>query len=256
MKLSEAEAAFVDAVARDFRYLTEKHGFAKNDPKWDGRGISLVHHHDRLDVSNYLEADEQYITLLFPLSEGLRRPIVDSADDETFAYFTMADLPGESLTSERTALASVVDLENEVARRADVLSRHVTHLLSAEDYAGAVRDRVRLKQLSALIPQWRDFVQLVETGFGDGIAQYVAGVNTRGQIASFLKWPGALPAPLAKQLEAADRKFDATTVPVSFDARGAMHLPHPRARRWWRMPEKPMGRLRDYLFRPERGAPS
>jgi hypothetical protein len=74
MSLSEMETLFVDAARREFRFLVDEYGFAEQPLAWDGRGISLNHTGPRLEVSNYLEGDDGYTTLIFPLRNGSRLP--------------------------------------------------------------------------------------------------------------------------------------------------------------------------------------
>lgn len=252
VRLSEAEACFLDAERSRFGFLEREHGFAVVPPSWDGHGVSVIHRHPKLEVVNYLEADEVFLTTLWPLVAGRRLPVFDAENDEPFSSFEVDELvgPAQQQAHPGVAYADVRALEAEVARRGGLLRDHIDGLLTDDGtLVRQIRDRIRDTRLRALVPRWIEFVRQVRHGFDDGIAPYVAGVNLRGQIKSLLKWPSEVPPEIAQQLQVADDEFDSATVPIAYATHGGLY-PHPRAVRWWRLPEDPRGRLREYFFGP------
>ena len=41
MKLTEADASFLDAVSREFAFLSTEHGFRAEEPEWDDNGLRM-----------------------------------------------------------------------------------------------------------------------------------------------------------------------------------------------------------------------
>jgi len=241
MPLSKTEELFVDAVRRDFRFLIDEYGFVEKPLTWDGHGISLNHAGSTFEVSNYLEGDEGYTTLVFPLREGSRLPAFDGEMDETFSDFFVEDLltaesPPKGVAS--ASFADPADLLNAVAARAAVLREHIQTLIADDGpFLALIRDRMRERLLRELVPKWVQFVEQVRRGYRGSGAGYVAGVNNRGAIRSLLSWPGSVPLELERQLRNADAQFDADTEPIALKEGAVRVLPHPRATRWFRRPK-------------------
>jgi hypothetical protein len=241
MRLSETEALFVEAVQREFGFLVVEYGFVEKPVTWNGEGISVSHVGPVLEVSNFLEAEQNYATFIFPLRDGARLPIFDAEMDERFTYFFVEDLlstspPPKGVGSE--ALSSRAELLNSVAARAAVLRDHIG-ALSTDDgtMIAAIRDRMRVKHLRDLVQQWTQFVQRVRRGYEGTGPGYVAGVNVRGAIRSLVSWSGNVPREMERELREADAQFDAATDPVALEPGSVRVLPHPRATRWFRRPK-------------------
>ena len=250
MRLSEREACFVDAVRKEFCFLAKDFGFVEQELNWDGQGIRLSYRHPKLEVSNYLESEENYSTTVMPLVGGQAPPIFDDEFDEPFTYFEL----GEAFGTETEPLPQrFVDdraLEDAVRQRAEIVREHIGAWLA--DSGAIFREigsQIREARLIRLIPRWQRFVESIQNGFEGGVTEYVAGVNVRGQINSLLKWPVASHGAPSQQLADADEQFERLTVPMKYAAGASKVSPHPRAQRWWRLPEEPKGRLRDYFFR-------
>jgi hypothetical protein len=251
VKLSEHEACFVDAVHKELGFLVTDHAFTQQNLAWDGQGIKLAHRHPNLEISNYLESEKNYATNVMPLTRGKPPALFDDDFDEPFTYFELAEAFGSDNEPLPRKFLDDRDLEQAIARRAQIVRENVSIWLLDDGIAfSAIAIRIKGARLSRLVPRWEQFVASVDRGFDGGIAEYVAGVNLRGQIKSLvLKWPGVSDDELLKRLGVADDTFDRLTVPMKYGSGASKILPHERARRWWRLPEVPKGRLRDYVFR-------
>ena len=254
MTLSETEAVFAEAIPREFAYLVDEFSFSAETPTINGQGITLSHVHRKLRIANYLEASRDYSTFLIPLRRGKAAALFDNELDEPITFFQADELIGQDDSPDGANTATLVrltdprNLEEVVRLRAALLRPYVGDFLSAGDkFLDQVRQRIRDSRLRRLVPGWVEFVESVERGYDGGIAGYVAGVNTRGQIRSLLKVPGEIDPILVLRLKDADARFDRATVPMR-NARHQTVMPHPRALRWWRLPENPTGRLRDHFF--------
>lgn len=252
LALSDKERVFVDAVTRHFAFLCDL-GFVGDGPLWDGRAVSIVHSHAGVRVRNQLEGEEQYWTTFDLLADGQDVLMFDKDLDERFTMFEIQEIldPPESMDPRLATwrYRDISALADAVAARAAYLRQIVEELVARDGaFAARIRDRIKRDRLRVLIPKWEEFTAKIRDGFDGGIADYVAGVNVRGQIGSLLKWPGGtVPEDLA-ELKAIDQEFLSLTVPVAFGQHGGIY-PHQRARSWWRVPEAPRGRLRDYLLR-------
>ncbi len=256
MNYTEAEAVFVAAVRDQFSFLVTQHGFTEVPATWDGKGITISYSHPALDVSNYLEADEVYLTWIKPR----RKAPVQSFDeewDEPLAAFELADLLSDDDARSDVSewrFSNARDLEHAISRRSALIRENMSALLSPDQgWVALVGERVKLRRLEKLVADWAAFVNEVAAGYDKSIAKYVAGVNVRGQLKSVLKWPGKADPELLDQLRVLDDRFDRLTTPIAFAHRPGIY-PHPRAKRWWRIPEDPRGRLREFLFRPAEDA--
>lgn len=254
MKLTEPDAAFLDAVSREFAFLSTEHGFQTGGPEWDGRAVLIEHSHPSLVVRNSLEAETSYMTYFTPLRNGRTTKRVDHNLNKLFVDFELRQLVTEDerllLDGYEKQYRDINELELAVARRASASRRYVPLLIGPDREAeiGRVRQSVRERGLRVSLEQWRSFVSEIREGFNRGITAYVACVNARGQIASYLKWPAAVPESFLRELELLDREFDELTVPMDYGRKGGL-FPLPNARRWWRLPENTKGELREYFFR-------
>lgn len=241
VRLPPTETLFVEAVRREFGFLTREYGFAEKPLVWSGEGISVNHLSRTIEVSNFLEAHESYTTFIFPLRDGSRLPVFDQDMDEHFAYFFPEELLNRFPIQRGVASAAFPDrdeLLRAVATRAALLREHIkTLLLDDGTLLGNIRDRRRERALRELVPKWIEFVDQVRRGYAGPGSAYVAGVNIRGEIRSLLSWPGTIPPTLERELREADAQFDAATEPIAFDAGAVRVLPHPRATRWFRRPK-------------------
>lgn len=256
MKLTEVEAAFVDAVAREFSFLETKFDCVRRPPQVVGQGVQASYADAKFEYSNYLESDQLYVTMLFPLVGGRRRMTIDESGDEVFSYFSVSDLPAgdpDPLLEPHT-FHTAAELESAVRARARVVREHMSALRANPDgVVGDVAARVKSRRLATLIPQWEAFALRVSGGFDGSLMEYIAGVNIRGELSSVLKWPGDIDTMQRLRISDADATFESATVPGTYGKTRAAVLPHPRARLWWRLPENPQGKLREQLFRPLRG---
>ena len=75
MKLTEADASFLDAVSREFAFLSTEHGFRAEEPEWDGRAVLIKHLHPSLEIRNSLEAEASYMTYFTPSRTAGRRSV-------------------------------------------------------------------------------------------------------------------------------------------------------------------------------------
>jgi hypothetical protein len=254
MKLTETDASFLDAVNREFAFLTSEHGFRGGESDWDGRAVLVKHVHPNLEIRNSLEAGTNYMTWFTPLKRGRTPKGFDASLNKLFADFELRQLvradEALELDDYEKQYREIADLERAVGRRAIASRRYVPLLVGSGRDAeiGRVRESVRENGLRVSLGQWHSFVSEIRDGFDRGITAYVAGVNARGRIAAYLKWPGSVPQDLLKELEALDHEFDELTIPMVYGRKGGL-FPLPNARRWWRLPEKTTGELRAYFFR-------
>jgi hypothetical protein len=254
LKLTETDASFLHAVTREFAFLTTEQGFRAGEPEWDGRAVLVKHVHPNLEIRNSLEAGTNYMTWFTPLKRGRTPKGFDASLNKLFADFELRQLVGADealeLDDYEEQYRDIADLEREVGHRAIACRRYVPLLVGPGRDAeiGRVRESVREKGLRVSLGQWDSFVSEIREGFNRGITAYVAGVNVRGRIAAYLKWPGSVPQDLLKQLEVLDHEFDELTVPMVYGRKGGL-FPLPNARRWWRLPENTKGELREYFFR-------
>lgn len=251
VRLSEPGAAFVDAIRREFGFLVDL-GFLEQPVGWDGRAVRLIHAHPKLEIVNSLEAEKLYLTLLTPLTEGRRPRPFDDDFNEPFVSFEIEDLPDlddfKRTQYRRHRYDDIRELEAAVVDRAAEARQFLPQFLSNGKVLDGIRSTRRTYLLAELIPRWRDFVDRVQAGYDGSISEFITGVNVRGQIESLLKWPGALDTKIGQDVRRADSEFDQLTVPIAHGQQGGLY-PHPRAKRWWRLPEKLRGRLKEYFLR-------
>jgi hypothetical protein len=254
MNLTEADSSFLDAVIREFAFLHAEYGFEAGEPEWDGRAVLIKHLHPHLEIQNSLEAETTYMTYFTPLQRGRTTKRVDASLNKLFVDFELRQLvtaeDGTELDDYEKQYRDISELERAVARRATASRRYVPLLIGPDRGAevGRVRLSVRERGLRVSLEQWRSFVSEIREGFNRGITAYVACINARGQIASYLKWPGAVAQSFLSELDLLDQEFDELTVPMDYGRKGGL-FPLPNARRWWRLPEHTKGELREYFFR-------
>src|SRR6266550_919188 len=133
MNLTEADASFLEAVTREFAFLSTEHGFEAGRPEWDGRAVLIKHLHPSLEIRNALEAGTSYMTYFTPLRRGQTTKRVDANLNKLFVDVELRQLvkteDGIELDDHEKQYRDISELQRAVARRATASRRYVPLLI-------------------------------------------------------------------------------------------------------------------------------